>query len=80
LRRYHRQMLAINQFIGGDLPYNVYPHHFYVPKTLTYAFDKLDKNRIVAYIYRRESVCLTFNENGLRRDVKSSAEYRFPVK
>jgi hypothetical protein len=76
---YHRLALVI-QSVVGVIPYNLYPHHFYIPLALTHDFDLLDKRRIVAYIFRREAHCLGFSGGGLQRDIKSAAEYRIDVR
>lgn len=78
VRNYHRTALRISSIIG-DLPYNVYAHHFHIPGILTKDFDQLDKRRIVAYIYRRESVCLSFGSGWLQRKVRAVAEYRIDI-
>jgi hypothetical protein len=78
VRNYHRLALKIYSTLGV-FPYNVYPHHFHVPGILTEDFDRLEKRHIVAYIYRRESVCVTFNSGQLKREVKDVAEYRIDV-
>jgi hypothetical protein len=79
VQAYHRLVLTI-QSVVGTIPYNLYPHHFYVPSVLTHDFDLLDKRRIVAYIFRREADCLGFSRGRLQRDVKSTAEYRIDVR
>jgi len=78
VRNYHRVALKISSTLGA-FPYNAYPHHFYVPGILTEDFDRLDKRRIVAYIYRRESVCLGFSSGRLQRVVRGVAEHRIDV-
>ena len=61
----------------GTFPYDFYPHHFYSPRSATADFLDLDKRRIVAYVYRMESVCLTFDwVGGLRRKLVNAAEFR----
>jgi len=78
IRNYHRLALWIDSKIG-TFPYDFYPHHFYVPFSRSTDFDGLDKRLIVAYIYRRDSVCVSFDEGALRRKLVSSAEYRIPI-
>jgi hypothetical protein len=78
IRNYHRLALASYSNFGM-FPYNVYPHHFYVPGSERVGFDRLDKRTIVAYVYRRESVCLAYDGGALQRRVISSAEYRIDV-
>ncbi len=63
----------------GLFPYNVYPHHFYERWTLMAPFNALEKDQIAAYIYRRESVCLSIVNGDVRRRVVSSGEVRFEV-
>lgn len=78
VQAYHRMVLAIYSKIGF-FPYDLYPHHFYVPLSESEDFYRLDKQRIVAYIYRRESVCLSHNAGALQRKMISAAEYRIDV-
>jgi hypothetical protein len=78
VRNYHRLALSIYVAIGG-FPYNLYPHHFYVPPSESEGFSKLDKRQIVAYVYRQETVCLSFQSNVLRRKVVANAEYNIDV-
>ena len=63
----------------GIFPYNLYPHHFYVRPGLMAPFDALDKDRVVAYIYRRESVCLSLKDGRLQRRLVSTGELRIDV-
>lgn len=75
---YHAMARGIeNRF--GIFPYNLYPHHFYVRPGLMAPFDALDKDKVVAYIYRRESVCLSLQDGKLRRRLISEGEYRIDV-
>jgi len=78
VRSYHALALKI---IGtfGTFPYDLYPHHFYIPFSLSKDFDALDKRRIVAYIYRRESVCMSFDDSGVHRKLVSTGEYRIDL-
>ena len=78
VRNYHRLALSLYASLGG-FPYDLYPHHFYVPTSESEDFYQLDKRRIVAYIYRQESVCLSFEAGKLRRNVVATAEYRIDV-
>lgn len=78
VRHYHALALAIYARLGL-FPYDWYPHHFYVPIGDSADFRRLDMHRIVAYVYRRESVCLDYSEGNFRRQVVSSAEYRIDV-
>jgi hypothetical protein len=75
IRNYHRLVLTIYSK-AGIFPYDFYPHHFYVPVSQSTEFAALDKRRIVAYIYKRESVCLSFEKGALQRKVIATAEYR----
>jgi hypothetical protein len=43
-------------------------------------FSQLGKRNIVAYIYRRESVCLSWVNRKLKRKVISTAEYRIELR
>ncbi len=78
VRNYHRLALKIYSTIGA-FPYDIYPHHFYIPSSQSEDFRRLDKRRIVAYVMRRESVCLSYDAGRLHRNVVSSAEYRIDV-
>jgi hypothetical protein len=79
VRNYHQMVLGIYRTVGA-FPYDLYPHHFYVPFSASEAFYKLDKTTIVAYMYRQETVCLSFGAGQLQRKVVGSAEYRIDVK
>jgi hypothetical protein len=78
VRHYHRLALALYDKFGL-FPYDIYPHHFYVPVGESADFRLLDKRRIVAYVYRRESVCLSYGADTFQRRVVSTAEYRIDV-
>jgi hypothetical protein len=78
VRNYHRLALHIEATLGG-FPYDYYPHHFAVPRSASEDFLNLDKRRIVAYMYKRESVCLSFDAGGLERKLISSADYRIDL-
>ena len=79
VQSYHKLALKIYSILGAFPYYNFYPHHFYIRKGLTADFDELDKRRIVAYIYRRESMCFRYENGEILRDVKATAEYRIDV-
>ncbi len=79
IQNYHRLALTIYSMVGA-FPYDFYPHHFYVPFSKRQDFDRLDKHRIVAYIYRQESVCLSFDAGALQRKLIATAEYEIDVK
>jgi hypothetical protein len=55
------------------------PHHFYVPFSQSDDFYKLNKRRVVAYVYRRESVWLSLDAGVPQRRVITAAEYRIDV-
>ena len=78
VRNYHRLAMRIAAAVG-TFPYDYYSHHFNVPRSLSEDFFNLDKRRIVAYIYRRESVCVSFDAAGLQRKLISSADYRIDL-
>jgi hypothetical protein len=78
IRNYHKMVLSIEERLG-IFPYNVYPHHFFVPINQGALFNHIEKRRIVAYVYKRESVCLQFTSSGLTRRVISEAEHRINV-
>jgi hypothetical protein len=78
VRNYHRLSLHIGEALGA-FPYDYYPHHFAVPRSASEDFLNLDKRRIVAYWYRRESVCVSFGAAGLERKLISSADYRIDL-
>ena len=75
---YHRMVETLDSTIGF-FPYNFYPHHFYVRPSLGAPFDRLDKHKIVAYIFRRESSCLSWNEGKLTRRLVSTGEFRIDL-
>jgi hypothetical protein len=72
---YHRMAEAIESNTGV-FPYNVYPHHFYVRPALNRSFDSVDKHNIRAYIFKRESSCLSWRDGKLHRGVISTGEFR----
>jgi hypothetical protein len=78
IRSYHRMALTIYRTVGG-FPYDLYAHHFYVPFSESKKFYTLDKREVVAYIYRQETVCLSFEAGKLQRRLIGSAEYRVDV-
>jgi hypothetical protein len=78
IRNYHDLTLNIISRLG-IFPYDLYPHHFFVPLGESWDFRKLDKKHIVAYIYRRESVCLSIENGEPRRRVVASSELRIDV-
>ena len=75
---YHRDVEAINDAIGS-FPYNLYAHHFFVRSGLATSFDHLDKHKIVAYIFRRESSCLSWSDGQLTRRLISTGEFRIDL-
>ncbi len=78
IRNYHRQTSVIYRNLGS-FPYDLYPHHFYVPLAFGEAFRNLNKQDVTAYIYKQESVCLSFSDRRLRRNVVASSEYRIDI-
>jgi hypothetical protein len=78
IRHYHALAKTVSAAVGL-FPYNWYPHHFYVPTGDSLDFRNLDMSRIVAYVYRRESVCVDYAAGQFRRQLVSSAEYRIDV-
>lgn len=73
IRNYHSLVMKVENAIG-DFPYDVYPHHFYVPLGQSEQFRRLDKSSIVGYIYRQETVCLSFSDGRLERKVVGTFE------
>jgi hypothetical protein len=78
VRNYHQLALSISDEIGA-FPYDLYPHHFYVPLWVGRDFRNLNKHDIVAYIYKQETVCLSFGDGQLHRNVVASSDYRIDV-
>ncbi len=74
VRNYHRLALSIYSKLGV-FPYDLYPHHFYVRSAADSDFYNLDKRDIVSYVYRRESVCLSYADGGLQRKMISAAQF-----
>lgn len=75
---YHKMAVKIEQNMNW-FPYNWQLHHFYVRPGLMESFEGISKDDIVAYIYRRESSCLTWNNGKLQRHLVSSGEYRIEL-
>jgi hypothetical protein len=78
VRNYHKLALSIYDQIGA-FPYDLYPHHFYVPLWIGQDFRNLNKHDVVAYIYKQETVCLSFKDGQLHRNVIASSDYRIDV-
>ena len=78
VRSYHKMALSIDDQIGA-FPYDLYPHHFYVPLSVGQGFRSLNKHDVVAYIYKQEAVCLSFKDGRLQRNVIASSDYRIDV-
>ena len=78
ITNYHRMAQTIENLVGL-FPYNIYAHHFYVRPGLMEPFERVDKRTIVAYIFRRESVCLSWVNHKLHRRVITTAEHRIEI-
>jgi hypothetical protein len=78
VRGYHALVSAIGDRIGR-FPYALYPHHFFVPLRFAADFEGLAMRDIVAYVYRRESVCLSVQDGVPVRRVASEAEHRIDL-
>lgn len=78
VRGYHRLARAVGDRIGR-FPYALYPHHFFVPLQHAAAFESVAPGDIVAYVYRRESVCLSVRDGAISRHVVSAAEHRIDL-
>ncbi|MGH1569594.1 hypothetical protein ACRAWG_01615 [Methylobacterium sp. P31] len=78
VRGYHALVSAISNRIGR-FPYALYPHHFFVPLRFAADFEGLAMRDIVAYVYRRESVCLSVQDGVPVRRVVSKAEHRIDL-
>jgi hypothetical protein len=78
VRGYHSLVSALGDRIGR-FPYALYPHHFFVPLQHAAGFEGLAMSDIVAYVYRRESVCLSVQDGALVRRVVSQAEHRIDL-
>jgi hypothetical protein len=78
IRNYHHRVTRIESAMGA-FPYDLYPHHFYVPLGQSAQFRHLNKENIVAYIYRQETVCLSFSDGRLKRRVVAAFERRIDL-
>lgn len=76
VRNYHEMALSVRSNIGM-FPYDYYPHHFFVMPNREFA--TLDLNDVSAYIYRRESVCLSFEDGKVERRVVTVGEHRIDL-
>ncbi len=65
---------------NGRFNYDIYAHHFFGPAYLTTPFRDLDKRDIVTYIYRTESVCLSWNGRSVDRSVLSVSDFPIAVR
>ncbi|TXN06228.1 hypothetical protein FV242_00830 [Methylobacterium sp. WL64] len=79
IRGYHRLVTGIADRLGS-FPHAFYPHHFFVPLQHGASFDGVGLHDIVAYIYRRESVCLSLQDGVPVRRLVSEAEHRIDLK
>ena len=75
---YHRMAQSVRNTVGF-FPYDYYPHHFYVMPGRMRRFEDLDLADVRAYIYRRDSVCLSFVNGAVRRKVVSTGELRIDL-
>jgi hypothetical protein len=78
LRNYHNMAKKLENALGV-FPYDLYPHHFYVPLERSERFRRLDKSSITAYIYRQETVCLSFPGERIERKILGSFERRIDL-
>jgi hypothetical protein len=78
IQNYHREALLVYRALGM-FPYDLYPHHFYVPLSVGDDFRSLNKSDIVAYIYKQEAVCMSFSAGRPQRKLISLTEYRIDV-
>ncbi|MGU3403968.1 hypothetical protein [Methylobacterium brachiatum] len=79
IRGYHGLVSRIADTLGS-FPHALYPHHFFVPLQHGASFDGVALNDIVAYIYRRESVCLGMQDGVPVRRLVSEAEHRIELR
>ncbi|MCJ2094677.1 hypothetical protein MKK67_19570 [Methylobacterium sp. J-072] len=79
IRGYHGLVSRIADTLGS-FPHAFYPHHFFVPLQHGASFDGVPLRDVVAYIYRRESVCLSLQDGLPVRRVVSEAEHRIDLK
>lgn len=78
VRGYHAYVLN-NLDADGHFDYDLYLHHFFGPPSETAAFRELDKRRIVAYVYRTESVCLQWDGAHVDRQLLATSSYLIDV-
>jgi hypothetical protein len=78
VRGYHGLVRRIADTLGS-FPHALYPHHFFVPLQHGASFDGVALNDIVAYIYRRETVCLGMQAGVPVRRLVSVAEHRIDL-
>ncbi|MGU3538887.1 hypothetical protein [Methylobacterium sp. A54F] len=79
IRGYHALVSSIVDKLG-TFPSALYPHHFFIPLQYGASFDGLKMRDIVAYVYRRESVCLGVQDGIPVRRVMSEAEHRIELR
>jgi len=75
-----RNYFAMIRGIEHPIPYNFYPHHFYVKPSRGAAFDSIDPANVVAVVMKRESVCVGLQGYMPVRRVIASAEHRIPLR
>lgn len=79
VRGYHELISKIFDH-PGDFPSALYPHHFFIPLHYGASFNASKMSDIVAYIYRRETVCLSVEDGFPVRRIVSEAEHRIDLK
>jgi hypothetical protein len=78
IRRHHQQILSMVDE-HGLYNYDLFPHHiFSMPWVLT-NFKALDKRRITKYRYEINTLCLSYEDGKLNRDVMWSAGFDIPL-
>ena len=75
---YHNLARSIARRYGG-FPYDLYAHHFYVNPARSAGFKNLSMENVVAYVYKRESVCLSLLNGAPHRKVISRGEIRIDI-
>jgi|GEM_PF-6338470 len=78
IRRWHDHVLE-NVDENGHFSHEIYYHHWWNSPSVSEPFRHLDKRRIVEYILRIESVCLTPTNGKIERKVVHENEFRIQL-
>jgi len=78
VQRHHHQILSmVND--RGLINYDLFPHHIFTMPWEFTDFKALDKRRISKYRYEISTLCLSYENGNLNRDVMWSTQFDIPL-